>query len=278
MKKEHGIYKYVYDGKVIYIGKTDSSFRSRINGHAKEKKFNDYSSAEIFVFRTANNTETTIYEKLLINKYCPVLNVQDKHKETTNIIFEEPEWISYEDYEILLKEERKKEKKKPLKKKEIEHLKMLRIMLYDCEYDLLHWNRELWVIEKLKEMIKLKQTEYTVEMPTEFIIKNISNEEQFTNATKNSILYGLKWIIGSYLKDYDICSFNQRNYVFFSVKYAGLQKYTFYRAFENDENLFPFYQRMLLGYGLYIKNVRDKAFEKKQILEETILEYKSFYE
>ena len=35
----YGLYKYVYNGEVVYIGKSDSSIDMRIDAHAKESKF-----------------------------------------------------------------------------------------------------------------------------------------------------------------------------------------------------------------------------------------------
>ena len=39
-----GIYKYVYNGEIIYIGKSDSKggIPNRIYGHSKEEKFQPY--------------------------------------------------------------------------------------------------------------------------------------------------------------------------------------------------------------------------------------------
>ena len=79
--KEHGIYKYVYDGEIIYIGKTDRSILGRVRDHAKEAKFLPYlGNAEIYFFHCEDSIQTDIYEKVLINKYKPILNVDCKSK------------------------------------------------------------------------------------------------------------------------------------------------------------------------------------------------------
>ena len=99
MKKEHGLYKYVYDGEIIYIGKSNSSIYQRINNHARESKFLPYiEKSQIYVCMLRNSTETDVCEKLLINKYRPILNVVDKHDLFSSLQFNEPGWISYSEY------------------------------------------------------------------------------------------------------------------------------------------------------------------------------------
>ena len=89
----YAIYKYVYDNKIIYIGKTNSSLKNRLICHSNESKFQPFLEADIFYFEVANKTETEIFEKILINKYHPRLNVVDNYEESINIVFQEPQWI-----------------------------------------------------------------------------------------------------------------------------------------------------------------------------------------
>ena len=100
-RKEHGLYKYIYNDEIIYIGLSNSSIRSRIEGHSREDKFQPYlDKCKIFVYdNMPNSTETILAEKALINKYKPILNVTDNQEGySQRIIFEEPEWIPYEQY------------------------------------------------------------------------------------------------------------------------------------------------------------------------------------
>jgi len=108
----HGIYKLVKDGNIVYIGKSDSSILSRIMAHTEEEKFADYFGSKIFYFEVKNSTETAIYEKLLINKYKPVLNVTDVHDESIDIPFVEPEWKPFNIEEETEREKREKAEKK----------------------------------------------------------------------------------------------------------------------------------------------------------------------
>jgi hypothetical protein len=72
--REHGVYKYVYDGEVVYIGKTDAEngFQKRINAHKKEHEL--FNKGEIYVHKCKDKTETDSLETILINAYKPILN------------------------------------------------------------------------------------------------------------------------------------------------------------------------------------------------------------
>lgn len=98
--KEHGLYKYVYYGEIIYIGKSNNSILSRIKGHAKEKKFKPYlEKAKIYYCMLPNSSETDIMEKALINQYKPILNIDLNRPGFSNMIHvEEPTWKVFEEY------------------------------------------------------------------------------------------------------------------------------------------------------------------------------------
>lgn len=72
--REHGVYKYVYKGEVVYIGKTDAEngFRNRINAHKKEHEL--FNKSDIYVYKCKDKTETDSLETILINTYKPILN------------------------------------------------------------------------------------------------------------------------------------------------------------------------------------------------------------
>ena len=86
------VYKYVLDNQIIYIGKNDTNLQDRIIQHQREEKFKPYMEADIYYIELKNKAETSGLEKLLINKYKPILNIVDKYKTTSDIQFEEPEW------------------------------------------------------------------------------------------------------------------------------------------------------------------------------------------
>ena len=91
------IYKYVYDGEIVYIGQARSSLENRIRYHRSEERFVPYADAEIYYFEVMNTTELDIFEKTLINQYHPTLNVSNNAPESIGLeLVEEPEWIKYE--------------------------------------------------------------------------------------------------------------------------------------------------------------------------------------
>ena len=69
-----GIYKYVYNDEIIYIGKSDNSILNRVNAHVKEAKFKPYlEKAVIYYTECKNSAHTLILETFLINKYFKVI-------------------------------------------------------------------------------------------------------------------------------------------------------------------------------------------------------------
>ncbi len=95
--KQHGLYKYVCNNQIIYIGKSNANIRSRIDNHKREPKFQPYlKNAKIYVCDLPNSTETDILEKVLINHYKPILNGTDNKPGISNCIsFIEPDWKLY---------------------------------------------------------------------------------------------------------------------------------------------------------------------------------------
>ena len=71
-----GLYKYVYNGEIVYIGKSNESISKRIKNHSREEKFRQYLDSDIYIFQLDNKDEIDLYEKILIGKYKPILNVQ----------------------------------------------------------------------------------------------------------------------------------------------------------------------------------------------------------
>ena len=91
-----GVYKYVYHGEVIYIGKSDKSIDQRIKGHSSEDRFKPYlQDCQIYYYPLDNPAQTTVYEILLINKYKPFLNSQMKYEEKIHIELPDIQWCKY---------------------------------------------------------------------------------------------------------------------------------------------------------------------------------------
>ena len=87
----HYVYKYVYDGEIVYIGKNDTDLETRINQHKLEEKFRPYLKADIYYIELANSVMSDVVESELIRRYKPKLNVA-KMSDWSGLEFAEPEW------------------------------------------------------------------------------------------------------------------------------------------------------------------------------------------
>lgn len=95
----YAVYKYVYNGEIIYVGKTNHSIKQRISDHANDKKFRKYiNDCKIYCAECKNPAHTIIMETYLINKYKPILNVFMKYEDDLNLIIPDPKWIDYESF------------------------------------------------------------------------------------------------------------------------------------------------------------------------------------
>lgn len=182
MNIRYAIYKYVYNGKVVYIGKTNSSLNNRIKAHLNERKFQDYLSSAIYYFECNNRIETSIYEKYLINKYKPILNEADKIIDRVLIDIKEPEWKEYKNCkEISLNtfywnDERRNRHNNSSKEKLNQKIKLL-----EKEIDFLIWLRDrLEKTEAQENTIRLR-------IPNaETVFQQIPTGVYFSNKNKHS--------------------------------------------------------------------------------------------
>lgn len=102
MAKQCGVYKYVYNGEIIYVGKSDTNILNRIKNHAQETKFAPFlNECEIYYALFKNIAHTSIYETYLINKYRPILNSAMKYDDEIPFDISEPDWIKYDGGGIL---------------------------------------------------------------------------------------------------------------------------------------------------------------------------------
>lgn len=76
----HYVYKYVCDGEIIYIGKTNASLPHRLSQHGKigdnipETAWNDLKRSTIYFARLHSRKACDIYEVELIRRYKPKYN------------------------------------------------------------------------------------------------------------------------------------------------------------------------------------------------------------
>lgn len=111
MGKEYYVYKYIDDktNDIIYVGLSDRPLHYRIKEHSKEDKFIPYlDNTSVYYAVLANKTEMKVMEKLLIDKYTPILNDMDKHEETMDIEFTEPFFEKYNEQEMKIRTNNKR--------------------------------------------------------------------------------------------------------------------------------------------------------------------------
>ena len=94
--REHGIYKYIHNNKVIYVGKTDAEdgFQKRIKRHEKEHEL--FNQSKIYIHLCKDQTETDSLETILINAYKPIFNKAKLY--SYEITPPKLEWIPWELY------------------------------------------------------------------------------------------------------------------------------------------------------------------------------------
>lgn len=100
----HYVYKYVYDGEVIYIGKNDTNLRTRIKQHAgnydiaRKRAPEKMDAAEIYYCKLPNSVMSDVIESALIKKYLPECNSDNDYKKKCNwagFPLPELEWIHF---------------------------------------------------------------------------------------------------------------------------------------------------------------------------------------
>lgn len=161
------IYRYIFNDETIYVGKTRRDLKLRVLEHSKEEKFLPYiKKCTIEYFDCENRQTMDIYEKYLINKMNPLLNVLDKDNVEFNFSLPYIEWLPYKKYKIkaILEEEKTKEEllQKQVKKK----MTNIQRSICACKKR----------IQKLKkELLELRGLQYflTYHSIEEFINKNL---------------------------------------------------------------------------------------------------------
>lgn len=99
-ESNHFVYKYVLDGEIIYIGKTDQALSKRLYLHGKPydnipmEYSKDLEDSKIYFCRLANATMSDVVESELIRRYQPRLN-KKKMSEWSGLNFQEPNWQEY---------------------------------------------------------------------------------------------------------------------------------------------------------------------------------------
>lgn len=98
--REHYVYKYQKpSGEIVYIGKTNSSLKARIEAHRSEPEFAMHlGECEIYCAKLSNDVETDAVEALLIQKYSPKINKVFRRDTPGNVDIGNLTWIPYSEY------------------------------------------------------------------------------------------------------------------------------------------------------------------------------------
>lgn len=96
----HYVYKYVFNGEIIYIGKCDSDLDQRLGQHGKsgdnidKKYWDDINASDIYYYTLANATMSDVVESELINRHKPKCNAA-KMSDWDGLKLPEPNWKKY---------------------------------------------------------------------------------------------------------------------------------------------------------------------------------------
>lgn len=98
------VYKYIHPKyKWLYVGKSDTNLRGRINAHKTEHNFKPFlKECEIYYIQLDNKAQSKAVESYLIDKYKPHLNTADKYEGESNLDMMLPEWIPYKLYKKII--------------------------------------------------------------------------------------------------------------------------------------------------------------------------------
>ena len=97
----HSVYKYVLNGEIIYIGKSDSDLDMRLKQHGREgdniprEAWSEIKASDIYYTILANSIMSDVVESELIRRYKPKWNTAKKETAWSGLPFQEPEWIIY---------------------------------------------------------------------------------------------------------------------------------------------------------------------------------------
>ena len=149
----HYVYKYVYDGEIVYIGKNDTNLKNRINQHKLENRFKPYLKSDIYYIELANATMSDVVESELIRRYKPKLNVA-KMSDWSGLKFVEPEWK-------LFKPVRKKTSIKQTKRTSVKPSRR-EIRIKICE--LMSEYYCTWMLENISKFVE-NEEHYEIQIP-----------------------------------------------------------------------------------------------------------------
>ncbi len=99
---KHGVYKFVHNGEIIYIGKADAGIGKRIfqHGHTGDnipkEAWSEINASEVYYIVLPNASVTEFVELHLIKRYRPKWNKSGVDNVWSDFPIEEPEWILFD--------------------------------------------------------------------------------------------------------------------------------------------------------------------------------------
>ena len=197
----HFVYKYVYNGDIIYVGKTDANLANRLAQHGKkgdnipETAWDEINASEIYFCKLQSAKQCDIYESELIRRHKPKYN-KAKTNEWDGVNIPEPFWKSYNKQANIENEYNKLVLKYNKLRGEYATLKSLytsqsaaieenirlqnanailasEISNMEKKYnDLLYQDRETIQLKQCKDAYNILQSKYNEILKENFILKN----------------------------------------------------------------------------------------------------------
>ena len=190
----HSVYKYVLNGEIIYIGKSDSNLDMRLKQHGKtgdnitKEAWNEIKAADIYYIPLVNSIMSDVVESELIRRYMPKWNIAKKETEWSGIPFQEPEWIKYIP---------KKDNAKRTIDKAKREMKRVENLLSDLEHNSYPARMIAYIVDSIVDhKYVIEDRSYFGEEPESYIVINTPpcfTEDDFINKcfiyikTKNTV-------------------------------------------------------------------------------------------
>lgn len=237
----HYVYKYVLNGEILYIGKTDGVLSRRLKQHGRKgdniasEYWDEINKCDIYYISCANNIMSDVIESELIRRYKPKCN-KAKLSEWSGLPFEEPSWELYKSVP---------ERKNVLLRNSESQSKVKYHYRY-CPY----LECEMWFVIKFLEMINSSKSAAIYELPREL---------RYKKDLKGIVLYnyhtfvdnGFSHLTYKVCREFKICSHNYKKerYNNFHIQYLDGWRM---KLSIDDVNHKDFYTKMLIGYNYYL--------------------------
>lgn len=166
----HYVYKYVFNGEIIYIGKCDSDLDQRLGQHGKsgdnidKKYWDNINASDIYYCTLANATMSDVVESELINRYKPKCNTA-KISNWDGLELPEPKWKKYNKPKKILFVKKGKDLTK------ISNRQLEKIVLENLQYKI--------AVDEVYPVIIKRQLQFDEEKKRHYIVLHSSDFNGF---------------------------------------------------------------------------------------------------